>query len=186
MSRKVPPLENDSIFKKSMEKVLESHPVQEKYMKNTTEIIEQLSSKLRAYWDSRSLFGKIAMAIALPIFAIVAGAEHLIARMTGATYNEVNIILYYLVIPLSWTLMLDYITRMPFLTPMFMSAWIIFIWKDKMIFRNRCDWAFKKSVDFLLWFKKIGWNHVVSSVIICVVIPVLVYIELIYAIINLN
>lgn len=45
-------------------------------------------SKLRAYWDSRSLFGKIAMAIALPIFAIVAGAEHLIARMTGATYNE--------------------------------------------------------------------------------------------------
>lgn len=47
-------------------------------------------SKLRAYWDSRSLFGKIAMAIALPIFAIVAGAEHLIARMTGATYNEVT------------------------------------------------------------------------------------------------
>ena len=47
-------------------------------------------SKLRAYWDSRSLFGKIAMAIALPIFAIVAGAEHLIARMTGAIYNEVN------------------------------------------------------------------------------------------------
>ena len=78
-------------------------------------------SKLRAYWDSRSLFGKIAMAIALPIFAIVAGAEHLIARMTGATYNEVNIIVYYLVIPLSWTLMLDYITRMPFLTPMFMD-----------------------------------------------------------------
>ena len=105
-------------------------------------------SKLRAYWDSRSLFGKIAMAIALPIFAIVAGAEHLIARMTGATYNEVNIIVYYLVIPLSWTLMLDYITRMPFLTPMFMSAWIIFIWKDKMSFRNRCDWAFKKIRRF--------------------------------------
>ena len=51
-------------------------------------------SKLRAYWDTRSLFGKIAMAIALPIFAIVAGAEHLIARMTGATYNEVNIIVW--------------------------------------------------------------------------------------------
>ena len=49
-------------------------------------------SKLKAYWDSQSLFGKIVMAIALPIFAIVAGIEHLIARMTGATYNEVNII----------------------------------------------------------------------------------------------
>ena len=170
-----------------MEKGLESHPVQKLYIKNATELNNyRKMSKLRAYWDSLSLFGKIVMAIALLIFVIVAGIEHLIARMTGATYNEVNIIVYYLIIPLSWTLMLDYITRMPFLTPMFLSAWIIFIWKDKMSFRNRCDWAFKKSVDFLLWFKKIGWNYVVSSVIICVVIPILVYIELIYAIINLN
>ena len=143
-------------------------------------------SKLRTYWDSRSLFGKIVMAIALPIFAILAGIEHLIARMTGATYNEGKIIVYYLVIPLYWTLMLDYITKMPFLTPLLTSAWIVFIWKDKMKFRNRCDWAFRISVDFLLWFKKIGWNYVISSVIICVVIPILVYIELIYAIINLN
>ena len=96
-------------------------------------------SKLKAYWDSQSLFRKIVMAIALPIFAIVAGIEQLIARMTGATYNEVNIIVYYLVIPLSWTLMLDYITKMPFLTPLLTSAWIVFIWKDKMKFRNRCD-----------------------------------------------
>ena len=143
-------------------------------------------SLFKSYWNSSSLFGKIVMTIAIPIFAIVAGAELLIAKLSGTTYNEVNIIVYYLVIPLSWTLMLDYITRMPFLTPMFLSAWIIFIWKDKMLFRNRCDWAFKKSVVFLLWFKKIGWNYVVSSVIICVVIPILVYIELIYAIINLN
>ena len=114
------------------------------------------------------------------------GIEHLIAKITGTTYNEVNIIVYYLVIPLSWTIMLDYITRMPFLTPLFLLAWIVFIWKDKMDFRTRCDLAFKKSVDFLLWFQKIGWNYIVSSVIICVVIPILVYIELIYAIINLN
>ena len=66
-------------------------------------------SKLRTYWDSRSLFGKIVMAIALPIFAIVAGIEHLIARMTGATYNEVNIIVYYLILlSAKWTLVLDF------------------------------------------------------------------------------
>ena len=143
-------------------------------------------SLFKSYWNSSSLFGKIVMTIAIPIFAIVAGAELLIAKLSGTTYNEVNIIVYYLVIPLSWTLMLDYITRMPFLTPLLTSAWIVFIWKDKMKFRNRCDWAFRISVDFLLWFKKIGWNYVISSVIICVVIPILVYIELIYAIINLN
>ena len=126
------------------------------------------------------------MTIAIPVFAIVAGAELLIAKLSGTTYNEVNIIVYYLVIPLSWMVMVDYITKMPFLTPMFILAWVIFLWKDKMKFRNRCDLAFDKSVDFLLWFKKIGWNYIVSSVIICVVVPILVYIELIYAIINLN
>ena len=143
-------------------------------------------SLFKSYWNSSSLFGKIVMTIAIPIFAIVAGAELLIAKLSGATYNEVNIIVYYLVIPLSWMVMVDYITKMPFLTPMFILAWVIFLWKDKMKFRNRCDLAFDKSVDFLLWFKKIGWNYVVSSVIICVVVPILVYIELIYAIINLN
>ena len=122
----------------------------------------------------------------LPIFAVVAGVEHVIAKLTGSTYNEVNIIVYYLLIPLSWTVMIDYLTKLPFLSPMFVLAWIVFLLKDPMKFRDRSDWAFMKSVDFLLWFKKIGWNYVVSSVIICVVIPVLVYIELIYAIINLN
>ena len=148
--------------------------------------MNDLKAFLKSFWDSQSLTGKIILTIFLPVFAFVAALEHLIAKITGTTYNVVNIIVYYMVIPLSWTIMIDYITKMPFLTPILTSAWIIFCWKDKMKFRNRCDWAFEKSVDFLLWFKKIGWNYVVSSVIICVVIPILVYIELIYAIINLN
>ena len=126
------------------------------------------------------------MIVMIPIFGFVAGIEHVIAKLTGLTYNQVNIIVYYLLIPLSWTVMIDYLTKLPFLSPMFVLAWIVFLWKDPMKFRDRSDWAFVKSVDFLLWFKKVGWNYVVSSVIICIVIPILVYIELIYAIINLN
>jgi hypothetical protein len=136
--------------------------------------------------ENLSLTEKVVMAVFIPIFALVAGAEHIIAKLTGSTYNEVNIVVYYLIIPLSWTVMVDYITMMPFLTPMYIIAWIVFLWKDPIRFRNRCDWAFMKSVDFLLWFKKIGWNYIVSSVIICVVVPVLVYIELVYAIVNLE
>ncbi len=136
--------------------------------------------------ENLSLTEKIVMAVMIPIFAIVAGTEHLIAKITGSTYNEVNIVIYYLLTPLSWAIMADYITKMPFLTPIYLLAWILFLWKDPMKFRDRCDWAFDKSVDFLLWFKKIGWNYVVSSVIICVVVPVLVYIELVYAIVNLD
>ena len=139
---------------------------------------------IKRYFESLSLAEKIVMAVMIPIFAIVAGAEQIIAKMTGLTYNEVNIIVYYLLIPLSLTVMIDYITMMPFLTPMYIIGWVIFLWKDPMKLRARCDWAFEKSVDFLLYFKKIGWNYIVSSVIICVVVPVMIYIELIYAIIN--
>ncbi len=137
-------------------------------------------------WESLSKWDKVVMVVMLPIFAVVAGAEHIIAKLTGATYNEVNIIVYYLLIPLSWAAMIDYITKMPFLSIMYIIAWILFLWKDPMKFRERCDWAFMKSVDFLLWFKKIGWNYVVSSVIICVVIPILIFVELIYGILQLR
>lgn len=137
-------------------------------------------------WENFSKWEKAVMVVMLPIFAIVAGVEHIIAKVTGMTYNEVNIIVYYLLIPLSWAVMIDYITMMPILTPMYIIVWAVFLWKDPMKFRDRCDWAFMKSVDFLLWFKRIGWNYIVSSVIICVVIPALIYLELVCGIIKAN
>ena len=86
-----------------------------------------------------SVVEKVIMAVMLPIFVIVAGIEHVIAKLTGSTYNEVNIVVYYLLIPLSWAVMADYICGLPFLTPMFLIAWVVFLWKDKMKFRARCD-----------------------------------------------
>ena len=143
-----------------------------------------MKSRIGVDFEQLSKAEWAVMIVMIPIFGFVAGIEHVIAKLTGLTYNQVNIIVYYLLIPLSWTVMLDYITMMPFLTPMYIIAWIIFLWKDQMKFKDRCDWAFDKSVDFLLYFKKIGWNYIVSSVIICVVVPVLIYVELIYAIIR--
>jgi hypothetical protein len=145
-----------------------------------------MNRKALVDWKSLSKWEKSAMVVMLPIFAVVAGVEHVIAKLTGMTYNEVNIIVYYLLIPLSWAVIVDYITMLPFLSLMYIIAWVIFLWKDPMKFRDRCDWAFDKSVDFLLWFKKIGWNYVVGSVIICVVVPVLIYVELIYGIIKIR
>ena len=137
-------------------------------------------------WESLSKWDKVVMVVMLPIFAVVDVVDYVIAKLTGATYNEVNLIIYYLLIPLSWAAMVDYITKMPFLSIMYIIAWIIFLWKDPMKFRDRCDWAFMKSVDFLLWFKKIGWNYVVSSVIICVVVPIFIFVELICGILQLR
>ena len=137
-------------------------------------------------WEGLSKWEQVVMVVMLPVFAIVAGIEHVIAKVTGLTYNEVNIIVYYLLIPLSWAVMIDFITMLPLLSPMYIMGWIVFLWKDPMKFRDRSDWIFDKSVNFLLWFKKIDWNYVVSSVIICVVVPALIYAELIYGIIKMN
>ena len=143
-----------------------------------------MKSRIGVDFEQLSKMEWAVMIVMIPIFGFVAGIEHVIAKLTGLTYNQVNIIVYYLLIPLSWTIMIDYITSLPFLTPMYLIAWIIFLWKDPMKFKDRCDWAFDKSVEFLLYFKKIGWNYIVSSVIICVAVPMLIYVELIYAIIR--
>lgn len=134
-------------------------------------------------WNELSRTGKIVMVVMAPIFALVAGVELLIAKLTGRTYNEINIIVYYMLIPVSWLVMVDYLTRLTFLTPMYIIGIVLFLWKDPMSFRNRCDWLFEKSVDFLLLAEHIGWNYIVSSVIICVVVPLLIYAELIYALV---
>ena len=60
-------------------------------------------------WDNLSTPELIVMIVVTPVFAVVAGIEHIIAKLTGLTYNEVNIIVYYLLIPLSWAVMIDYI-----------------------------------------------------------------------------
>jgi len=124
------------------------------------------------------------MVMVMPIFIVVAKVEQWIAHIAGCTYNEVNIIVYYLLVPLSWTMMFDYITRLPLSTPALLMVWGVIIWKTRGHFRASCDWAFSKSVDFLLWFKVVGWDYYVSSVIICVIVPLLIYIELTYAILT--
>lgn len=117
-------------------------------------------------------------------FKLVANALYSIAQITGMTYNEINIIVYYLIVPLTWTVMIDILIKMPITTTILLIVWIVIYIMHHNDFRQWCDWAFQKSVDFLLWFKCIGWNYILSSVIICVVIPVLIYGVLIFALIK--
>ena len=106
------------------------------------------------------------------------------AHATGMTYNEINIIIYYLIIPLTWTVMIDFLIKKPITTPLLTIAWAILFFVHRNDFRQWCDWVFQKSVDFLLWFKSIGWNYNLSSVIICVLVPIIIYIVLIIALIK--
>jgi hypothetical protein len=113
------------------------------------------------------------------IFYGVAKLLLFIGKKTGLTYNEVNIITYYFLIPLSWCLMLDVILEMHYLT----IGWGIFVLgflagcRD---FKAYADWLFVKSVDFLNLFNKIGSSYNATSVWICVTLPLVVYGILIY------
>ena len=116
-------------------------------------------------------------------FRKVAAALLYWASVFGITYNEINIIVYYLLIPLTWTVMFDYWLGCPITTYA-----LIFIWFGIKIgtwgrFREWSDWAFMRSVDFLNFFNRWGGNYVLNSVIICVVVPILVYIGLVFILI---
>ena len=112
------------------------------------------------------------------------GNLNILAKLIGMTYNEINIIVYYLIIPLSWCIMLDYIIGLPITTPLWILLWVYIFWSKRKFFKEWCDVAFKLSVDFLLKFQRIGWNYWVASVIIGVVVPIIVYVVLILLIIS--
>ena len=116
------------------------------------------------------------------IFSFVAKVLTKIAKVTHLTYNEINIIVYYLIIPMSWCVMLDIIVRFPVFTPLWNILWIYIFWIKRKFFRQWCDKAFRLSQEFLFSFKKIGWDYWKASVIICVVLPLLIYVVLLFLI----
>ena len=94
-----------------------------------------------------------------------------IARKTGLTYNEVNILVYYLLIPLTWAIMLDFILRKPITTPLLLLAWMGVFVATRGRFRQWCDKAFVLSQQFIRFFGE----YVKYSVVICVIVPIIIY-----------
>ena len=119
------------------------------------------------------------MQIISTIFRKVADALYDGASAIGITYNEINILVYYLLIPLTWTIMFDFCIVIPITTYALLFIWIgikIGTWGR---FREWSDWAFMRSVDFLNYFNRWGGNYVLNSVVICVFVPILIYVGLI-------
>jgi hypothetical protein len=117
------------------------------------------------------------------VFNIVAKLLIKLSSLTGFTYNEINIIVYYFIIPFTWLVLLDVI----FQSHILKLAFVVFCFgfyigcRD---FRNYSNWLFNKSVIFLNYFNKLGSNYYASSVWICVTLPLLIYVLLIFIIIK--
>ena len=108
------------------------------------------------------------------VFQIVYSLLKWISQVTGFTYNEVNIIAYYIILPFAYVVLADRILKKHVLKALYIAgvaACLLSIGN----FREFSDWLFQKSVDFLLSFQFLGWDYMVSSVLICVVFPAIVF-----------
>lgn len=120
------------------------------------------------------------------IFALVAAGLVWMARKMHLSYNAVNVLVYYWLVPATWTFMIDwkldcqiatfaYEGFFPMFTTLLCSAWIGIILATMMFFDKWCDLIFNLSVDFLNYFNRWGGNYVLNSVVICVAIPIIIY-----------
>lgn len=115
------------------------------------------------------------------VFGIVCAFLQLCAKLFHVTYNTVNVVSYYFLIPLSWTILLDRYLEIHYsVSLVYIGVWIGVAIMTIGRFQKWCDMVFMKSVCFLLLFKRMKWNYHVASVVICVIIPVLVYSVLFY------
>ncbi len=113
------------------------------------------------------------------IFYAVVDNLTFFARLFKVSYYEINIILYYFIIPLTWMILLDIIFGFHHLKIGFLLLTVVFFWYCKD-FKTFSKTLFQQSVKFLNSFNRLGSNYVISSVWICVFFPATVYAFLIY------
>ncbi len=109
------------------------------------------------------------------IFRFVASTLHRISLITGLTYSEINIVLYYIIIPFTWIILIDRIFRFHYLKVFFGLTIVVSLLLIKD-FRKFSDWLFHKSTVFINFFG----DYTVFSVIICVFVVIIIYMILIY------
>ena len=110
-------------------------------------------------------------------FSAVAYGLIKMANFLGISYNEANILVYFVVIPMIWAWMIDKAYR----THVVKASYAILVMTMVLIsgdVSKLCDTLFMVCVYFLYLFKPIGIGYMTSSVIFCVVLPVIFHIWL--------
>ena len=93
-----------------------------------------------------------------------------IGRVLHLTYNAVNIIVWYMLLPLAWTGILDYKLNKLILSPLWLLLCISIVILQRKKFNQFCDTMFKLSQIFIASFG----NYYLWSVIICLIVPLLI------------
>lgn len=102
-----------------------------------------------------------------------------ISDVTRLSYNEVNIIVYYMIIPFIWGCMLDILFKTFIISPILLIFYLTIILINRKKFSHFCNVIFYKSQTFILFFG----DYIKQSVVICVIIPIIITIILLMLII---
>jgi hypothetical protein len=105
------------------------------------------------------------------IFRAVAKGLYYSGTLINLGYNEMNILVYFVIIPLIWAYMIDKIFRFHYvkLTIMLVILFCVVTINNLSAF---CDDLFYACVIFLNLFRPIGIDYVAASVFFCVVLPI--------------
>ena len=112
------------------------------------------------------------------IFELVANALYSGARILGITYNELNIIVYIIIIPLVWAYMIDKVYKFHRIKIAYLLFLLVILGVGGT-FETNCDRLFIICQRFLCLFYPIDINYTEASVIFCLVAPILIHIALI-------
>ena len=112
------------------------------------------------------------------LFGLVAGALQRIAHLTGLTYKEINVLIYFILVPLLYLYLLDIRVGGHYLLLVFL-LFVIAVCIALRPFSRLSTILFDCSVRFLESSHSVGLNYVQASVVVCVFVPLLTLVILI-------
>jgi hypothetical protein len=104
-------------------------------------------------------------------FQAVAKGLYYSGTLIHLSYNEMNILVYFGIIPLIWASMIDKMFRFHYVKLIHLLV-ILFCVVAINNLSAFCDDLFYACVIFLNLFRPIGIDYVAASVLICVVLPI--------------
>ena len=99
-----------------------------------------------------------------------------IASYTGLSYNEVNVLVWYVLIPFTWAILFDLIFGKHFAKIIVGGVGLIAIAVVQIT--GSADLIFEQSAKFLL-ASNVGGSYVNASVVICLLVPIIIYLVMI-------
>lgn len=131
------------------------------------------------------------MSISHFIFSMIVDDLQSIAISTKLSYAEVNIIIYYILIPFTWIVLLDFIFKFHYLKITFITVLAILLLSVN--FSEFSLWLFKKSVLLLNYPNTVdvsgitlthippsidGKTYIYNSLFACILFPIIIYIAI--------